>query len=351
MSELIIILSALIVIGITLFFSKKKIGKCKLEMKKMTQLLDEYKLVINKSSELTIEVATASNELELELYQTKQSIESASAAAQEISASIEETSAASEEIVGFANSMQDMILGISIAVGEGCSVSEEINQRATEFKDKSISSKKEVENIFKEVGENLSVAIGQSHIVSDIYQLTVSILNIANQTKMLSINASIEAARSGENGRGFAVVAEEINRLAAQSSNTVMTIQEYAKKLEGVVSNLASCADTMLHFVDEKVINDYTSLIELSNQYLDDSNSFIGTMNKINTAVESICALTEKTVAGINSISQTINNEAVAVEEIAKDVCNISNKVNSIADASSKNSKIVENLAASILSS
>ena len=91
-------------------------------------------------------------------------------------------------------------------------------------------------------------------------------------------------------------------------------------------------------------------MIELSNQYLEDSNSFLGTMNKIDRSVESICELTEKTVAGIDSIAQTVNNEAIAIEEIARDICTIANKVNSIVDASSKNSRNVESLAEAILS-
>ena len=66
-----------------------------------------------------------------------------------------------------------------------------------------------------------------------IQAATDIIAGIANQTNLLSLNASIEAARAGEMGRGFAVVAEEIRGLADQS-------RESADKIRSIVENLIS---------------------------------------------------------------------------------------------------------------
>lgn len=60
--------------------------------------------------------------------------------------------------------------------------------------------------------------------VKNIEELTNTIVAIADQTSLLSLNASIEAARAGENGKGFAVVAEEVRKLSEQSHDAVENI-------------------------------------------------------------------------------------------------------------------------------
>ncbi|MDE7429893.1 MAG: methyl-accepting chemotaxis protein [Lachnospiraceae bacterium] len=67
--------------------------------------------------------------------------------------------------------------------------------------------------------------------VQQIYQATSIITSIAEETNLLSLNAAIEAARAGESGRGFAVVADQIQKLADQSSQSSLEIEETSRKL------------------------------------------------------------------------------------------------------------------------
>lgn len=78
--------------------------------------------------------------------------------------------------------------------------------------------------------------------VGDIQQAIGVITEIAEQTSLLSLNASIEAARAGEQGRGFAVVAEEIRKLADESNASASEIENAVRQL---ITNSESSVDKM----------------------------------------------------------------------------------------------------------
>lgn len=89
------------------------------------------------------------------------------------------------------------------------------------------------------VGEKLSAATyATKDNVKKTDEIIQMIREIADQTKMLGINAAIEAARAGEYGRGFAVVAEEIRRLSEQSNAS-------AKEVKDILNKIASSIDSI----------------------------------------------------------------------------------------------------------
>lgn len=111
------------------------------------------------------------------------------------------------------------------------------------------ASAMEVSNNEKELNENIGDIFVMSEQINDVLSL---IKQIADQTKMLGLNASIEAARAGDAGRGFGVVAEEIRKLSDESRNTASKIQAFTDNIKNKVDETQKNSEITLNLIQEQ---------------------------------------------------------------------------------------------------
>ncbi|MFW5961619.1 MAG: heme NO-binding domain-containing protein [bacterium] len=158
-----------------------------------------------------------------------------------------------------------------------------------------------------------------SEKIETIMEIVDTVEDIAGQTNLLSLNASIEAARSSDNGRGFTVVAEEVRELAEESQQAVETIRKNLGEFTEHVENLSTS------------ISEQFSNLETSNQALEE------VADSSNSATNDIEAATDQVV----DIVSSLNTETKKIREVIENF-------NNLAAIAEENSASSEEMSASV---
>ena len=191
----------------------------------------------------------------------------------------------------------------------------------------------------EEVNSTSNQVNATSKSVEQIKKAVEMIQDIADQTKLLSLNASIEAAHAGEHGKGFAVVAEEIGKLASQSAQSSDEIEEILKQLvknyEIIIQNVKSTSDNM------EVQN--SKLAETQNVFTILENDINGTVERIaeiNTMVEhldvEICKMVDM-ISNLSAISEensaSTEQTMASIQELTAVIGQVSEKAQNVNDS------------------
>lgn len=210
-----------------------------------------------------------------------------------------------------------------------------------------IDTLKELEEINEKTKSAIDVIYEQTHTTNEsavkIREAVNLITDIAEETNLLSLNASIEAARAGEQGRGFAVVAGQIQRLAEQSN-------ESAKKIEAIVVSLINDSDKSVEMMDG-----IRKIMAEQNEKVDKTSEMFGLLkNGIDQSVVAVNVIAESTKeidrmrVGVVDASQNLTSiaeeNAASAEETSAAVSELTGIMETIAKDAGELRKLADDL-------
>lgn len=180
---------------------------------------------------------------------------------------------------------EDNIIG-SIAVSTLYEKQDKLNEYLTNFSEAFTSVNAHVNEInlasqgLAKISEKLSLASNETKDnLGQTDEIIEMIRHIADQTKLLGLNAAIEAARAGEHGRGFAVVAEEIRRLSEQSNTSA---RQAADTLKQIVSRM------------DAIENDAQETSAVSEEQAASTQEITASMRELTDQLESLAVLAKE---------------------------------------------------------
>ena len=260
------------------------------------------------------------------MKQLNTDIEDVSATTEELAASMEETAASAQEMSATSMEIESASRTIAEKSQEGALQVLEISKRAENTKIDVRLSQEKANNIRIEIEGKLKKALEQSKVVSQIGELSESIMRITAQTNLLALNAAIEAARAGEAGRGFSVVAEEIRHLSEQSKNTVVQIQGVTGEVSEAVLNLSDSASALLEFVSTDIAANFQKFLEVADAYNEDAVYIDNLITDFSATSEELSASIQSVIIAVNEVAQAASEGAIGTGEIAEKVANITAK-------------------------
>lgn len=198
-----------------------------------------------------------------------------------------------------------------------------------------------------------------SVIISDIEELerqsrsigsVVGTINdIASTTNLLSLNASIEAARAGDAGRGFAVVAEQIRSLAEQSVDAVKSIEKIIKNIQQKTQTTAASAnraEQMLGSQTEalnntvKVFQDVdrhmVELLDKINHITKNMETITVSKDEVLDSIKNIAAVTQQTLASSEVVDANVGNQITSIETLNRQAEDMKERAKELEEAIAK---------------
>ncbi len=321
-------------------FSNDEIGQMAVGI---NNFIEQLQIIMRKLKTESENLKNSAAAVNAEVGTSNESAGSVSAAMEEMSASMEEISATLGQIASGSDAVMAAIEQMNSHVQDGVRLVRDISNRADEMHHDTLESKEETAGNVESIRTDLQAALADSRSVEKINGLTQEILAISSQTNLLSLNASIEAARAGDAGRGFAVVADEIRGLADSSAATASNIQSISATVTEAVERLAKNAEGMLKFVDDKVMKDYDTFVEVVNQYRQDAESVHDILNEFAGNAGDIAETMKAMNAGISDISIAVDESAKGVASVADNAVSLVDAINQI-QAESENSKNISQM-------
>lgn len=243
--------------------------------------------VLAETKRMTEDVATSSNQITTSAQQQLNSLTESAGSLNQIATSAEQFKATIQEFADRARAVQEAAEEMGRRSDEGRVLTQESVTRIDQVRDNAQAA-----------GESV---LDLSDQMQQINEITSTVNDIAEQTKLLSLNASIEAARAGEEGRGFAVVATQVRELANQS-------KEAAGRIESVISGTQNSMRTVVTKIEEGS--------RLSEESRDIINRMQAAFEQIATAVYQTIDVMGQIAAGAKEQEQGITQLAAGIAQV-----------------------------------
>lgn len=310
-----------------------------------SSVVSEVKTLINASTSLADKLGGIVTEVDEHAGILDDRMASLNALAEANSTSTNQIRQVMDDLSSTAVTLADNVQSVNAKVNEMGGNMSAINSEAVTLNDNSDKMNRAGQN----VSESMTLVLTSSHTASDIIAQLIEQVNETNkaiasineavelisditaQTNLLSLNASIEAARAGQAGRGFAVVASEIKQLADQSSQGADSIKNIADNILEKSNRSVILTGRMKELAEQEQtdIGNAKESFDILNRIIEENAAIAQTVMDKTKNLE---ALKLDIINSVSELSAISEENAASNEEVTARVTEIAESVNRISE-------------------
>lgn len=217
--------------------------------------------------------------------------------------------------------------------------------KANEDAAKSIETVLDSSNRSSAIVEKITNQIEETNqAISSINEAVDLIMDITGQTSLLSLNASIEAARAGQAGRGFAVVADEIKKLSEQSAQGADAIKQVADNIFEKSNESVALVNEVRELIgkEQEDISVTKESFEILSKTINDN---LVAVSRISEKTKQLDTIKQAIIGNINDLSAISEENAASNQEVSANITNIAESIDEMNTATGHVRQISGNLA------
>jgi methyl-accepting chemotaxis protein len=264
---------------------------------------------------------------------------------------MEEMSEGISLTVDSVESIREMMEEVAASVDEvaesskdGSRVAAEISERSDDMKKNALRSQRAINEQIADIRRGLDEQLVKARSAEQIKNFTDDILNIADETQMLSLNASIEAARAGDAGRGFSVVAENIGKLAISSGEAAENIQQVSLQVMEVIEDLSALSRHIVGFVEEELLPEFEELTQSGEQYVEYAGKITSLMNQFEDRMSQVDKAVNDVQDAMFKVAEASETNKEHVAEVSEYAGKLNRQMSHTVDMSQMNKEQADNL-------
>jgi methyl-accepting chemotaxis protein len=303
------------------------------ETGQLVQALNEMQ---KKLRGLMTNISGLSNTVSSHSAELTQSAGEVSSGAEQVSQTMEELASGAETQSNYAGELALTLSEFAKKMDETNNKGERVQQQSSqvlhmtnEGKDFMNLSMHQMENIDRIVRDTVEKVNNLDAHSREVSELVTVIQDIADQTNLLSFNASIEAAHAGEHGRGFAIVAGEVRKLAEQVDQSVTHISRIVENMQNEVNVVTHSLQNgyeeveqgteQIQKTNDQFTNIQDSIAEVARhlrRITENLSESTADSQKVNGAIQEMASVSEQSAAGIEETSASTQQATSSMQEV-----------------------------------